>query len=263
MGVSRRDALVAVAAATAGIGLQEFRHSREYHPGPGDPQPFYGGPNSAVLPDRSSPQRAELIVHWSGVTTTSSVALTFDDGPDPTWTPEVLKVLHDADVPATFFLQGRYVKEFPSAHANSAGRHELANHTWDHPDLSHVAFEESLDQLRRCSLAISDAYGVTPTLFRPPYGHLGGATLAAAAELGLEVTLWSAHFKESAFADHPEGIIADVAAHCTAGSIILGHDRGTQQRRIALDRLPQIIDAVKARGLRFVTVSELIAPTSP
>jgi peptidoglycan/xylan/chitin deacetylase (PgdA/CDA1 family) len=187
------------------------------------------------------------------------IALTFDDGPHPTWTPALLEVLAVEDVRATFFVKGVAVMANPGVHQRSVGRHEIGNHTWDHPDLGRLDHTAVVDQIRRCSEAVLDVLRVTPRVFRPPYGHLGGSTVLAASEAGLPMVLWSAQARESRFLDHPDAVIDDLVGQVSGGSIILAHDAGAPSRLIALDRMRTIIRHLKDAGHEFVTVSELLA----
>src|SRR5665647_2386571 len=104
------------------------------------PLQFYGGFASGVRPDLSPPSVSGSSVVWSGMTDTRRVALTFDDGPMPDWTPQVLRALARHDVPATFFLKGINVQRHGAIHSDSVGTHELGNHTWDHPDLARLDY---------------------------------------------------------------------------------------------------------------------------
>jgi peptidoglycan/xylan/chitin deacetylase (PgdA/CDA1 family) len=219
--------------------------------------PFYGGFASGIRPDRSAPSAPAGSVVWSGPTSLRRVALTFDDGPMPDWTPRVLATLARHKVPATFFLKGINVQRHGQIHHGSPGIHELANHAWDHPDLARLDYRECTDQIARTSSIMEQVYGARPTLFRPPYGHLAGSTFLAAAEQRLTTVLWSAQLNESQFRDRPAGIVAAMRSRARPGSIILGHDTGPLDRLVAIENLDAIITGLKADGFAFTTVSEL------
>ena len=219
--------------------------------------PFYGGYASGVRPDLSPPSAAGGSVIWSGLTDTRRVALTFDDGPMPDWTPKVLEILARHDVPATFFLTGVNILRHGAIHHDSVGTHELANHTWDHPDLARLAYPGCTDQLARTSAVINKVYGKRPTLFRPPYGHLAGSAFLAAAEQGLTTVLWSSQMRESNFEGKPAGIVTDVRRSARPGSIFLAHDTGPSNRLVTIDNLDAIITGLTADGFTFTTVSDL------
>jgi len=221
------------------------------------PLQFYGGFASGVRPDLSPPSVSGSSVVWSGMTDTRRVALTFDDGPMPDWTPQVLRALARHDVPATFFLKGINVQRHGAIHSDSVGTHELGNHTWDHPDLARLDYTECRDQLEHTSAIIEQAYGIRPTLFRPPYGHLAGSSMLAAAEQRLTTVLWSAQMDEDRFEDKPAGIVGSARKAAQPGSIILAHDSGPKNRLVTIDNLDAIITGLKDDGFAFTTVSEL------
>lgn len=258
MVINRRQALwrglsglAGVGAAWSGIRSREA-YLRRY------PLPFYGGYASMLPPDPTHRMAGESRLVWGADLRTKDLALTFDDGPSPTWTPQVLAALERQDVAATFFCRGDNVLAHGSLHRDSQ-RHELANHSWDHPDLARMNFDEVRDQLVRTDEVMEATYGRRPTLFRPPYGHVGGSALIAAASLGLTTVAWSAQFRESRFHDDPDGIVADIMSLVHPGAIVLGHDTGPRERLIALDRLDEIIGRLKDDGWRFHTVSGLLA----
>ena len=262
MEISRRQAISgaagvavgaagAVAAARVGDRLDE-----------NTPLPFYGSPPSGIRPDRSRPGAARTEIVWSGPASPSTgrrVALTFDDGPHPDWTPRVLRALEQADAVATFFCLGRNVRDHGDLHRESLGRHELANHTFEHPDLARFAYDRCREEIDRTTELMARTYGTAPTLFRPPYGHLGGASILAAAEAGLTTVLWSAQAREDLVAGRPDGIVDDIAGQVTAGSVILAHDAGPADRLVTIDRVPRIIERLRADGYELVTVSDLLA----
>jgi peptidoglycan-N-acetylglucosamine deacetylase len=223
------------------------------------PLPFYGGFASALRPDLVAPSCAAGSVHWWGDRSSRRIALTFDDGPHPTWTPALLEALAAEGVRATFFVKGTAMTANPRVHRHSVGHHEIGNHSWDHPDLGRLDHDAVADQIRRCSRAIEDSLGVEPQLFRPPYGHLGGSTILAAGEAGLPLVLWSARARESRFAEHPDGVVADLVEQVSEGSIILAHDSGEADRLVTLHRVVQIVHRLRDAGHEFVTVSELLA----
>jgi peptidoglycan/xylan/chitin deacetylase (PgdA/CDA1 family) len=257
VGLTRREILAGLgASAIGGLGVlsaeQAYAEAQRTAP-----LPFYGGFASGVRPDLSPPSAPAGTVVWSGRTDQRRVALTFDDGPMPNWTPRVLATLARHDVPATFFLKGINVLRHGAIHQRSIGLHELGNHTWDHPDLARLEYRECSDQLARTSSIIERVYGARPTLFRPPYGHLAGSSFLAAAEQDLTTVLWNSQMHESRFTDKPAGIVASVRRAARPGSIILGHDTGPSNRLVTIENLDAIITALKADGFAFTTVSEL------
>jgi peptidoglycan/xylan/chitin deacetylase (PgdA/CDA1 family) len=244
--------------AAGAVGATQLRERLEEN----TPLPFYGSPVSALRPDRTAPSAAATSVAWAGAGHARRVALTFDDGPHPDWTPRVLAALEAEDVPATFFCLGRNVRDHGAIHRDSAGRHELANHTFEHPDLGRLDWSRCRDEISTTTRLMTETYGVAPTLFRPPYGHVVGAALLAAAESSLTTVLWSAQAREDLVASHPDGIVDDIASQVRPGSIVLAHDTGSDDRLITIDRLVAIIRRLRDDGYTFATVSDLLATSS-
>lgn len=247
-------------AAASAVGVDALlAQASAATPGPHTPLPFYGGFASAIRPDLGRPTAAGSSLVWRADRSDLACALTFDDGPRPDWTPRVLDALAAEDVPATFFVKGINVRDHGAIHADSVGRHEIGNHTWDHPDLAKLDLAACTDQLKRTTEAIHTAYGIVPTLFRPPYGHVGGSAVLAAAQAGLTTVFWSAQCREDQYAAHPAGIADGVAAMIHPGAIVLAHDTGTTRRLVAIDNLRGIIDRLRTMGYTFHTVSDLLA----
>ncbi|MEH1168759.1 polysaccharide deacetylase family protein [Micromonospora sp. CPCC 205539] len=257
-GWSRRDLLRRVAllggGAAVGAGASQawWRVQRRL--------PTVGAASATV---GSGPQDAgsgELAVVWSAPTAQRLVALTFDDGPAPQWTPMVLDTLAQHRVPATFFLVGAQARRHADVIRDRLTGHEVGNHSWAHRDLARLNAAEAYDDLSRSHDAIADVTGRPPRLIRPPYGHLGGSVLHAAARLDCRLVLWSLQMVERDFPDDPAGHARRIVADVRPGTILLGHDVGARRRLVALHGLPDIIDGLRARGYTFVTASALLAP---
>ncbi|NUU22388.1 MAG: polysaccharide deacetylase family protein, partial [Streptomycetaceae bacterium] len=187
------------------------------------------------------------------------IALTFDDGPMPDWTPMVLDTLEKADVPATFFLVGKRVLDNARILQGRTGRHEFGNHTWAHKNLATMDTDEAHDAIAKAHDAIEQVTGKEPRQLRPPYGHLGGTTLLAAADLGYDVALWSLQMVESEYVTNEPGLVTYIVDSVLPGTILLAHDTGAQDRLVALRGLPEMIKGLRAKGFEFTTVSELAA----
>ena len=268
MSPARRDVLLALGGAVVGAAASLGTNDEVQAVEARSPLPFYGTSVSAVRPDRSRPAAGQGRVVWSGARTPGDrrVALTFDDGPDPDWTPRVLAALARYDAPATFFVRGDHLRAHPGVHARSVeAGHELANHTWDHPDLGRLPLVQVEDQLTRTSAEMRRVTGRAPTLFRPPYGHLGGSTLLAAAEAGLDCVLWSTQMHEDAWVGHPDRVVPGARGLVSAGDVVLAHDSGSADRLATIDHLDGILAALRADGHELVTVSDLLAarPVGP
>ncbi|MEU7825791.1 polysaccharide deacetylase family protein [Catellatospora sp. NPDC049133] len=228
------------------------------------------GPDRLPLDGGYAPAGNELGWHkgsvrvlWHVTTERPLIALTFDDGPEPDWTPRVLDALDALDAKATFFVVGERLERNAALVRGRYARHEVGNHTWAHKDLAQRDEKKVRDQLRRCHDAIAEHVGRPPTLLRPPWGHLGGSTLTVAEEFGYDVVMWSQRMRENLFVKNPGGIVADTAEQARPGAVILAHDTGPDDRLVCIDNLKGIVTGLRDRGFELVTVSELMAAGQP
>lgn len=121
------------------------------------------------------------------------IALTFDDGPNPAWTPRLLDVLAEYDARATFFMLGSHAAAEPAlVRRIAAAGHGIGNHTWSHPNLARTAAPKIREELARTSQALEQIIGAPIGHFRPPYGARRPAVFRIARELGMEPVLWNA-----------------------------------------------------------------------
>jgi peptidoglycan-N-acetylglucosamine deacetylase len=219
-------------------------------------------------------------VIWSVPTSTNYVALTFDDGPDPEFTPAILKLLDRYDVKATFNVMGWNALKHPELlkQAVSAG-HEIGNHTWSHRDLAYESVGSTFRQLRAGKDAIENVVETPIRFLRPPRGELTGAAARAAAELRYDILLWSVTRGPTSVIT-PKQVTDWVIEHVTPGDVLGLHDgigRGTfdphtkgsralrDRRRVEMTALPSLLAGVRAKGLEFTTASTLLkaAEASP
>lgn len=188
------------------------------------------------------------------------IALTFDDGPNPMWTPLVQQRLAQAHVPATFFLIGHDVVSRPDLmQAELASGSEVGDHTFRHSRLPRITPARARAEIRAGADAIEGNGGHRPTLFRPPYGKTSDAVNAMVKAEGMRVVLWDLSLEH--YVDHmpvAKGV-AKLVGDVRPGSIILAHDGGKSDRSRTMEALPLLISMLKARGYRFVTVSQLLA----
>ncbi|BFV55454.1 polysaccharide deacetylase family protein [Kitasatospora sp. CMC57] len=178
------------------------------------------------------------------------VALTLDDGPDPTHTPVVLGLLRKYGIRATFFLIGENAAEHPDLVREIAREgHHLANHTWTHPDLRHLSAAQVRDELERTSDVLQTAAGKPLTWFRAPGGDWSPVALKTCSELGMRPMGWSVDPRD--WARPGTSLITErVLKAVQPGSIVLNHDGGgdRSQTIAALQTyLPVLIDD----GYRF------------
>jgi peptidoglycan-N-acetylglucosamine deacetylase len=197
----------------------------------------------------------------SGYAPTTTVALTFDDGPDPTSTPAILDALATAGVHATFFLLGSMLER-----AKDLGRelvdagHEVAVHGWSHRYLLARGPLATYRDIARAREFIAETTGVRPTYYRPPYGVLTTAALAAARRLQLTPVLWTACGNDWTRTATPESVAGQVTRQLRPGGTILLHDSDDLSApgrwRATLGGLPRILADCAERGLTVGSLAE-------
>lgn len=199
-----------------------------------------------------------------GPSTLPLVALTFDDGPNPRYTPEILDILRDNDVKATFFMLGRNAELYPDVAKRVAEEgHEIGNHTHRHLRLFRTSCERSKTELSQAEEAIRLATGVSTRLVRPPQGLYGPGSLEAARDLRYTVVLWSLSSRDWTEIA-PRDIARAVVSRAQNGEVILFHDGGDLFSYTGGDRtntvkaLPYIIEGLRDKGFTFVTVTEMM-----
>jgi peptidoglycan-N-acetylglucosamine deacetylase len=179
------------------------------------------------------------------------VALTFDDGPHATYTPQKLDILKEKNVPATFFMIGNLVGAHPDVVKRIyAEGHELGNHSWDHAQLSRLSAAEVQSEMKQTQDAIKQITGVAPAVMRPPYGAISDTV---EQNVGLPIILWSVDPNDWKDKDR-NTVLQRVVGNTKPGSIVLMHDIYGS----TADAVPEIIDELKAKGYCFQTVSDLL-----
>ena len=194
---------------------------------------------------------------YRGNTQLPEIALTFDDGPDPSYTPQVLDILQHYGVKATFFCVGCRVAANPNLviQEYEAG-HVIGNHTYTHPNLALLSASDILAQLNQTSDAIQEVLGIRPIVFRPPYGALSPNVLRQAGRLGIRIVMWSDRSED--WAAPGVKFIIKRAVNSDNGTIILLHDGGEEDRSQTLAALPGIIEGLQSQGFHFVTIQHMI-----
>ncbi|MDO8735269.1 MAG: polysaccharide deacetylase family protein [Elusimicrobiota bacterium] len=181
------------------------------------------------------------------------ISLTFHDGPNPKSTPQLLKILDEANVKATFFVVGKMAEKYPELVKEIHKRgHQIASHTYNHKNLTTLSITEVISELSRTRLLIKDITGVDTYLFTPPGGHYNSQIIKEANSCGYKMALWSV-FPE----DHrnPSPVIYEkVVSNSRDGSVVVLHNGPPD----TIDALPKIIEKLKARDFKFTTLSELL-----
>ncbi len=185
------------------------------------------------------------------------IALTFDDGPWPQTTQQVLEILKQQNVKATFFCVGEMVQRYPQlAKLIVADGHEIGNHTWHHW-YRRMDPDTAANEINSTEALLYKTTGVKTSLFRPPGGILTNGVADYAEHHNYDVVMWS---DDSVDYRRPavSRLVNNVLREARAGGIVLMHDGGGNRLQ-TVKALPQIIDGLRKRGYRFVTVSELLA----
>lgn len=213
------------------------------------------------------------------------VALTFDDGPLPPYSQQILDILRSGNAKATFFVCGKDAERHPEILRRiCAEGHTIGNHTWSHPYLYFMNRAKCAEEVGRTQTVIEQATGVTPRFFRPPYGARGFGLYPVLRERGLHLVQWSASGDDWKLG--AKAIVSSVGAALRPGAIILLHDgrqkpggylqellrrnfraahNQDQQRNPrqpeadaseTVKALPEIIEAARKMGYEFVSVEE-------
>jgi peptidoglycan/xylan/chitin deacetylase (PgdA/CDA1 family) len=184
------------------------------------------------------------------------VALSYDDGPSPANTPELLEILASNGAQATFFVVGSRVVRHPDIVGSiTAAGHEIGNHSFSHTNPLDLDDHGLRLELERGADAIAEAGGQT-SLFRPPFGKRPRAAARLCAALGFITVLWSIDSGDTRSVSAGR-IAREVIHHVQPGDVVLMHDGGPRRQQ-TLDATRQILEELTARGYRFVRVSDLL-----
>jgi peptidoglycan/xylan/chitin deacetylase (PgdA/CDA1 family) len=216
-----------------------------------------GGCSYAAMSPRSQFFGATLIAPKRR----GQIALTFDDGPNPAWTPQLLELLAKHRVHATFFLIGKHAGEEPYlTRAIADAGHVIGNHSWSHPNLALTPPKRVRDELKRTKQMLEHITGTAVRFFRPPFGGRRPDVLSAALDLGMTPVLWNAmtdDWKErsgEAIAERLAERVDTLGRREMAANVVL-HDGGHQQ--LGLDRGPSV-EAAKLLLDRYVGVRRFV-----
>jgi peptidoglycan/xylan/chitin deacetylase (PgdA/CDA1 family) len=214
---------------------------------------------NALLPDNNFFGKV-----FTGIKTEQKiVALTFDDGPYPPYTNQVLDILREYQVPATFFVIGQNAENHPDLIRQIAAEgHQLGNHTYHHVDLLTVGRKKSEEEIDRTNQIVEDLTGIKMTIIRPPHGFRDPLVMEVMAEKHLEVVEWSIMARDWT---NPgiDIIVNRIVSKVQNGSIILLHDgdgiAAKASRAQTVEATRHIILALTAKGYKFVTVNDIVS----
>ncbi|MYS94966.1 MULTISPECIES: bifunctional polysaccharide deacetylase/glycosyltransferase family 2 protein [Streptomyces] len=197
-----------------------------------------------------------------------TIALTFDDGPNPTWTPQVLAILEKYDVPATFFLVGSMVSRYPGIVRDMVKQgHEVGIHTFTHVDLSYQSDARVRREMEQTQLALAGAAGITTTLFRAPYSSetdaIDNYSWPVYEKLGQDG--YTSVFVDTDSDDWKRPGVSKIVRWATPekdkGASVLFHDAGGERSQ-TIEALPKYIEEMRAKGYTFTTISGVMEQTN-
>jgi peptidoglycan-N-acetylglucosamine deacetylase len=221
------------------------------------PSPSPTGPLPPLLSQAIATLQAKNRLLYSGNASLPEIALTFDDGPNPYYTPLILRILQKYNVKATFFCIGRQVAAYPALVIKEydAG-HVIGNHSWSHPNLALLSPASIRLQLVSTSNAIQEVTGVRPIYFRPPYGIMSVPVLTQAYHLGLTTVIWNDEARDWQLPGMSV-IVIRILWLARNGAIMLLHDGGGNRSQ-TVAALPYIIRGLRSRGFQLVTIAQMM-----
>jgi len=196
------------------------------------------------------------------------IALTFDDGPSPVWTPLILDELAKANIKATFFMTGYHVSLYPEIAQRVAREgHEIENHGYAHNVVLYYRAEELEEEIKYTEHLIRQTTGQTTRYFRPPKAWLGPRTKRKIKQMGYDVVLWSLNSKDWVTFD-ARHIARFIHHRVRSGDILLFHDSGGVLKSEGGNRaqtaatIPLLAQELRDKGFEFVTIDQLVQEAS-
>ena len=202
----------------------------------------------------------DQLVYYRCQNEEKKIALTFDDGPHYKYTAEILDILKEYEIKATFFVVGELAERYPELIEREIREgHELGNHTNSHPKLTELSLAGLIGEIKETETILA-SHQYSPKLFRPPEGRFGKEVEETAEALGYRIILWSVDTRDWAHTP-ADKIVKNVMQNTKSGSIILCHDF-IGKNSPTPEALRIFIPALLKEGYEFVTVSELIGDRS-
>lgn len=194
---------------------------------------------------------------FAGPYNKAEVALTFDDGPDPVYTPQVLNKLKKHGVKATFFLLGENAERYPEIVKRIVNEgHIVGNHTYNHPNLNKIDDKQYHEQMLKTEKILQKLTGYSPKFFRPPYGIINENQMKWATEQNFIIIQWSVDTLDWKGLNAQE-ITNKVLGNAFPGSILLQHTAPGGKLQGSVDALDRFIPDLTSNGARFVTLPKM------
>lgn len=196
----------------------------------------------------------------SGAAKEPRIALTFDDGPDLRFTPQVLDVLKANGVKATFFLLGKKAEEHPDIVKRIVREgHAIGNHSYRHPQFTKLTVDEFASEIEKAEEVLNRLAGYRPKLVRPPYGAIDEDELQWAKNRGYVIVNWNVDSLDWKNLGEQQ-VLGNILGHTKAGAIVLQHSAGGDSQDLSgtVKALPGIIAKLREQGYGLVTVPELL-----
>jgi len=196
----------------------------------------------------------------AGTESQKIIALTFDDGPHPKFTPQILDLLNKYEAKATFFVLGKHVQLYPEILSKLITEgHDVGNHTFTHIDVRRSSYTKIKEEFENTQSIIFQTAGKKPSLFRPPFGFLSEYTLQVIEETESKIVLWSANQDPKDWKGlYYKEIANHILRNIGNGNIILLHDYVSTRESQTVKALSIILPELVEQGYRFVTISELL-----
>ena len=231
-------------------------HAQDTRPAAPTERPAASPAKPKATPTPAEPPITFNSVHVDG----PYMALTFDDGPNATLTPKLLDLLAARRLKATFFVVGQNAADHPEILKRAVREgHEIANHSWSHPNLGKMSDDAVRRELQKTDDAIAAAIGKRPTLLRPPYGSITAHQKKwIHEEFGYRIIIWDVDpldWKRPG----PSVVTARILKETHAGSIVLAHDIHPP----TIEAMPATFDQLMKKGFKSVTVTELLSMATP
>lgn len=186
-----------------------------------------------------------------------NIALTFDDGPDLKYTPQILDILQEKQVKATFFVVGMQVNKYPEVLKRIEDEgHLVGNHSYYHPNFTKLSSDELAEEINNTDDKIFEVLGHVPTMVRPPYGSLNDEVKQQLHDMDKEIVLWNIDPRDWD-GSSVEDMFDNIMDNARDGGNILLHSFGSKHVANTVKLLPLIIDKLTEEGYSFVTVDQL------